>query len=44
MHHKNIKRIIRKQLKKQYPNWKQLSKKREKGYLKSSIKRSGRPI
>jgi len=27
MHHKNIKLLIRKQLKKQYPNWRLLSKK-----------------
>ncbi len=30
MHHKNIKLIIRKQLKKQFPNWKQLSRKQKK--------------
>lgn len=30
MHHKNIKLIIRKQLKKQYPNWNRLSRKEKK--------------
>lgn len=30
MHHKNMKLIIRKQLKRQYPNWKRLKKKRKK--------------
>ena len=30
MHHKNIKLIIRKQLKRQYPNWKRLTKKTKK--------------
>jgi len=30
MHHKNIKLIIRKQLKKQFPNWKRLSRKEKK--------------
>jgi len=30
MHHKNIKLLIRKQLKKQYPNWRLLSKKEKK--------------
>jgi hypothetical protein len=30
MHHKNIKLIIRKQLKKQFPNWKRLGKKQKK--------------
>ncbi len=30
MHHKNIKTIIRKQLKKNYPNWKRLSRKEKK--------------
>ncbi len=30
MHHKNIKRIVKKQLKKQYPNWRLLSKKEKK--------------
>ena len=30
MHHKNIKLIIRKQLKKEYPNWKRLNKKTKK--------------
>ena len=37
MHHKNIKRIIRKQLKKQYPNWKQLSKKQKKAISKAVL-------
>ena len=30
MHHKNIKLIIRKQLKKQFPNWKRMGKKQKK--------------
>ena len=30
MHHKNIKLIVRKQLKNQFPNWKRLSKKNKK--------------
>jgi len=30
MHHKNIRLIIRKQLKRQYPNWKRLNKKTKK--------------
>ena len=30
MHHKNIKRIVRKQLKKQYPNWSRLNRKTKK--------------
>ncbi|MBW2187726.1 MAG: transposase [Deltaproteobacteria bacterium] len=30
MHHKNIKRIIRKQLKNEFPNWKRLTKKEKK--------------
>ena len=30
MHHKNIKLAVRKQLKKQFPNWKRLSKKAKK--------------
>jgi hypothetical protein len=30
MHHKNIKAIIRKQLKKEYPNWRRLTKKEKK--------------
>ena len=30
MHHKNIKLLVRKQLKKQYPNWRLLSKKEKK--------------
>ena len=29
MHHKNIKLSIRKQLKKQFPNWKKLAKKQK---------------
>jgi len=37
MHYKNIKRIIRKQLKKQYPNWKQLSKKQKKATSKAVL-------
>lgn len=37
MHHKNIKRIIRKQLKKQYPNWKQLSQKQKKAISKAVL-------
>ena len=37
MHHKNIKRIIRKQLKKQHPNWKQLSKKQKKAISKAVL-------
>ena len=37
MHHKNIKQIIRKQLKKQYPNWKQLSKKQKKAISKAVL-------
>ena len=38
MHHKNIKQIIRKQLKKQYPNWKQLSQKQKKAISKEVLK------
>ena len=30
MHHKDIKLIVRKQLKKQFPNWKRLSRKEKK--------------
>ena len=30
MHHKHIKSLVKKQLKKQYPNWKRLSKKKKK--------------
>ena len=30
MHHKNIKLIVRKQLKKQYPNWNRLRRKTKK--------------
>ena len=30
MHHKNIRLIVRKQLKRQYPNWKRLNKKTKK--------------
>jgi hypothetical protein len=30
MHHKNIKLIVRKQLKNQFPNWKRLPKKNKK--------------
>ena len=37
MHHKNIKQIIRKQLKKQYPNWKQLSQKEKKAISKAIL-------
>ncbi|UCF85942.1 MAG: transposase, partial [Desulfobacteraceae bacterium] len=34
MHHKNIKLIVKKQLKKQYPNWKRLSRKKKKAISK----------
>ena len=34
MHEKNIKRIIRKQVKKSHPNWKRISKKEKKKILK----------
>lgn len=34
MHHKDIKRIIRKQLKKKYPKWNRLKKKRKKEIVK----------
>ena len=37
MHHKNIRRIIKKQLKKQYPNWKRLSRKQKKAILKAVL-------
>lgn len=37
MHHKNIKLIIRKQLKKQYPNWKRLSKKQKRDIAKAVL-------
>jgi hypothetical protein len=37
MHHKNIKLIIRKQLKKQYPNWKRLSKKQKRAIAKAVL-------
>ena len=34
MHHKQIKALIRKQLKKEYPDWKRLSRKQKKGLTK----------
>jgi hypothetical protein len=34
MHHKNIKLIVKKQLKKQYPNWKRLRRKKKKAIAK----------
>ena len=37
MHHKNIRRIIKKQLKKQYPNWKRLSRKQKKAISKAVL-------
>jgi len=37
MHHKNIRRIIKKQLKKQYPNWRRLSKKQKKAISKAVL-------
>ncbi len=37
MYHKNIKRIIRKQLKKQYPNWKRLKRKVKKQIIQKVI-------
>lgn len=37
MHHKNIKLIIRKQLKKQFPNWKRLGKKLKKGIARKVL-------
>jgi hypothetical protein len=37
MHHKNIKRIVRKQLKKQFPNWKRLRKKIKKEFAQKVL-------
>ena len=37
MHHKNIKPIVRKQLKSNYPNWKSLTKKGKKRMAKMVI-------
>jgi hypothetical protein len=37
MHHKNIKLIIRKQLKKQFPNWKRLGKKQKKDMARNVL-------
>jgi len=37
MHHKDIKLIIRKQLKKKYPNWKRLTRKEKKGIAKKVL-------
>ena len=37
MHHKNIKRIIIKQLKKQYPNWKRFNQKIKKEIAKKVL-------
>lgn len=38
MHHKDIKRIIRKQLKKEYPNWTKLTKKEKRVIAKKILK------
>ncbi len=38
MHHKDIKRIIKKQLKLQYPNWKRLKRKTKKMIAKDVLK------
>ena len=38
MHHKDIKRIIKKQLKSQYPNWKRLKRKIKKAIAKEVLK------
>jgi len=37
MHHKNIKLIVRKQLKKQYPNWNRLTKKNKREIIKNVL-------
>lgn len=37
MHHKNIKLIVRKQLKKQYPNWKRLGRKTKKEIVRKIL-------
>ena len=37
MHHKNIKLMVRKQLKKQFPNWKRLPKKTKKEFAKKVL-------
>lgn len=37
MHHKNIKLIVRKQLKKQYPNWNRLSRKTKKEIVRKVL-------
>ena len=37
MHHKNIKLTVRKQLKKQFPNWKRLPKKNKKELAKKVL-------
>ncbi len=37
MHHKNIKLIVRKQLKKQYPDWNRLKKKTKKEIIKKVL-------
>jgi hypothetical protein len=39
MHHKNIKLAVRKQLKKQFPDWKRLSRKVKKELARKKIKR-----
>ncbi len=44
MHYKNIKLIIKKTTQKTISKLETAFQKTEKGYLKSSIKRSGRPI
>jgi hypothetical protein len=38
MHHKDIKRIVKKQLKSQYPNWKRLKRKIKKAIAKEVLK------
>lgn len=37
MHHKEIKAIIRKQLKREYPNWKRLTKKKKREIANSVL-------
>ncbi|MFT5730808.1 MAG: hypothetical protein ACI8PB_004998 [Desulforhopalus sp.] len=41
MHHKNIKLIVRKQLKKQYPDWSRLKKKTKKAIIKKILAEYG---
>ncbi len=41
MHHKNIRLIVRKQLKKQYPNWNRLTKKVKKEIIKKVLAEYG---